>query len=118
MHPAMARRDQTKLLGVSRIEARTEWIRSLNRMVVAVLMLGLGVVVVASAVPERKRLAEKEQQLRQANVREAEVRAEKEAEEVHYQALKEDPQFLETMARDRLDYCRPDERVLRIQRED
>jgi len=113
----MGRRDRSKLLGMSRIEARTEWIRSLNRTIVSVLCLGIGVVVVASAVPERKKLDGKEQELREALAREADVRAEKEADEVEYRALREDPQFLETMARDRLDYCRPGERVLRIQRD-
>ncbi len=114
----MARRDQKGMLGMSKIEARTEWIRSLNRSVVSVMALGVGVVVVASAVPERKRLSAMETELRETIAREAEARAERDADAVHYQALKDDPQYLEERARDRLDYCRPGERVLRIQREE
>ena len=106
------------MLGMSKIEARTEWIRSLNRTVVSLLALGVGVVVVASAVPERKRLSEKELELRETLAREVEMKAERDADAVHYQALKNDPQYLEERARDRLDYCRPNERVLRIQREE
>ena len=113
----MASQHQSSILGMSRIEAQTEWLRNLNRTFVALLVLGIGVVVVASAVPERRRLAEKEQELRETIAREREARSAKDASEVCFQALKDDPQYLETVARDRLDYCRPDERVLRIQRE-
>ena len=73
---------------------------------------------VLSAVPERRKLAIKNQELGEVLAREAEIRAEKEACEVQLHALREDPRFLEAMARDRLDYCMPGERVLRIQRAD
>jgi cell division protein FtsB len=62
-------------------------------------------------------LAAKEQELAEVLSREAEVRAEKTVSEIEQRALREDPVFLETMARDRLDYSKPGERVLRIQRE-
>ena len=113
----MARRDRSELLGMTRVEKRSDFIRSLNRTVVAVLCLGVGVLVVASSVPERKRLADKEQELVEVLGREGEVRAVKAACEIEQRALREDPEFLETMARDRLDYSQPGERVLRIQRE-
>jgi len=113
----MARRDRSELLGMTRIEKRSEFIRSLNRTVVAVLCLGVGVLVVASSVPERKQLAAKDLELTEVLSLEAEVREAKTACEIEHRALREDPEFLETMARDRLDYSQPGERVLRIQRE-
>lgn len=113
----MARRDRSKLLGMTRIEKRGDFIRGLNRTVVAVICLGVGVLVVASSIPERKHLATKERELAEVLGREAEVRAEKTVCEIEQRALREDPEFLETIARDRLDYSKPGERVLRIERE-
>jgi hypothetical protein len=86
------------------------------RLALAVFCVGLGAMVVAWGLPERIRLRAAEGELEAVLRQEAAFRAEKEVFEVHYRAMREDHEFAEVMARDRLDRCRPGERVLRIER--
>jgi hypothetical protein len=111
-----ARRKSTSNVKLKRLEAQTRAIRTFNRVVFGVLGLGLGMVVVASALPQKRRLAELEFKLSQTLEAEKAVLAEKDYREIEYRALKEDPSFLELKAMDRLNLHRSGEKVYRIKR--
>ncbi len=107
--PSMAERTA----GVERPGA---WWVEMVKLALTVFCVLVGALAVAWALPERMRLQEKEWELRAAQREEALVRAERAVCETHYRALREDPEFIEEMARDRLDRCRAGERVWRIER--
>lgn len=86
-------------------------------MVFAAFGVALGFVVLATAVPQRRELDKLEARLEQAKDRERSANAQREQRNIELRALREDPAFLEIHARDRLDYCREGERVLRYQRD-
>lgn len=101
---------------LKRLEAQTQVIRAVNRIVFGVMGLVLGLAVVASALPQKRRLQELESKLERTLEAEAKVVAEKDHRETEYLALKEDPEFLELNAMDRLNLHRKGERVYRIKR--
>jgi len=78
--------------------------------------MAVGFVVVATAVPQKRRVEELEEKLAQANVREQDMLAERESYEIEHRALREDPAFLEIHARDRLNVYREGERVLKFRK--
>jgi len=86
-------------------------------MVFIAFGVALGFVVVATAVPQRRELVKLEERLELAREREEAVIAERDQRQVELKALREDPSYLEIHARDRLDYCREGERVLRFRRD-
>ena len=90
-------------------------IRGAGRMVFVAFGVALGFVVLATAVPQRRELEKLEARLEQAKDRERTVNAQRDQRRIELRALREDPAFLEIHARDRLDYCREGERVLRFQ---
>ena len=118
-HPMAARRKttpKTSNVKLKRLEAQTRVICTFNRIVFAVMALVLGMAVVASALPQKRKLAELETKLARVLEDEARVKAEKEHRETEYKALKEDPEFLELKAMDRLNLHREGQRVYRIKR--
>jgi len=102
---------------LTQLEARTRMIRGAGRLGFIAFGLALGFVVLATAVPQRRELAKLEARLAQAVERERIVVAEREQRQIELRALREDPAYLEMHARDRLDYCREGERILRFPRE-
>jgi hypothetical protein len=74
-------------------------------------------VVVATAIPQKRALEKLETKLKLAKERERMVIAERDHRRIELRALREDPSFLELQARDRLDYSREGERVLRFKRD-
>lgn len=113
----MARgKKSTSCVKLKRLEAQTQVIRAVNRFVICVLGLVLGLVVVASALPQKRRLEDLEYKLARTLEAERKIVAEKEYRETEYLALKEDPEFLELNAMDRLNLHREGERVYRIKR--
>lgn len=113
----MARgKKSTSCVKLKRLEAQTQVIRAVNRIVFGVMGLVLGLAVVASALPQKRRLQELEAKLARTLEAEAKVVAEKDHRETEYLALKEDPEFLELNAMDRLNLHRAGERVYRIKR--
>ena len=101
---------------MKRLEVRTRVIQRAGHAVFVVACMAVGFVVVATAVPPRRRLAELQIKLEQAKAREGEVLAEREYYEIEHRALREDPAFLEIHARDRLNYYREGERVLKFRK--
>jgi cell division protein FtsB len=101
---------------LTRLEARTRVIQGAGRVVAIIFGMALGFVVVATAVPQLREMEKLEVRLQQAKDRESTIMAERDQRRVELRALREDPEFLEIHARDRLDYCREGERVLRYRR--
>ncbi len=101
---------------LKRLEAQTQVIRAFNRIVFGLMGLVLGLAVVASALPQKRRLTDLEFELARVLEAEKKVMAEKEYREIEYLALKEDPEFLELKAMDRLNLHRQGEMVYRIPR--
>jgi len=116
LDPLMARK-RIEAVKLTRLEARTRVIRGAGRAVFVAFGVALGFVVVATAVPQRRELEKLEALLRQAEERERNVMAERDHRSIELRALREDPAFLEIHARDRLDYSREGERVLRQRRD-
>lgn len=103
---------------LKRLEAQTRVICTFNRIIFAVMGLVLGMAVVASALPQKRKLEDLEFKLARAQEDEQRVLAEKEHREIEYRAMKEDPSFLELKAMDRLNLHREGERVYRIKRDE
>ncbi len=99
---------------LTRLEARTRAIQGAGRIVFVVFCVAIGFVVVATAFPQRRQLEKLEAKLVLAKEREASVVADREYHQIEYRALREDPAFLEIHARDRLDYYRQGERILKF----
>ena len=110
------REDQPEL-SASPLEKRSRWLRNLVRAAGALLCLVLSGMAVAWAMPQQRRLKEKELELLKIQREEAAIRRQKEIYEIRHRALLEgDKDYLETEARDRLDRFRPGERVFRFVR--
>ena len=102
---------------LTRLEARTQVIQGAGRLVFVAFCVAAGFVVVATAFPQRRELERLEARLKDTELRGSRVEAERDHRRIELRALREDPEFLEIHARDRLDYCRENERVLRIRRD-
>jgi hypothetical protein len=100
-----------------KLEARTRAIRGAGSFVFVIFCVAIGFVVVATAFPQRRELERLEAKLEEAKLREATALAEREYHQTEYRALREDPEFLEMHARDRLDFYREGERVLKFSRQ-
>lgn len=103
-----------KRVKLTRLEARTRVIQGAGRVTFVVFCMAIGFVVVATAFPQRRELEKLEAKLHLAKERESGILADREYHQIEYRALKEDPAFLEIHARDRLDYYREGERVLKF----
>jgi hypothetical protein len=112
----MAKRS-TAGIRLTRLEARTRLILGARKLAFVAFCISIGFVVVATAFPQLRELEKLEGKLELAKDREATVLADREYHQVEYRALREDPEFLEIHARDRLDYYREGERVYKFRRE-
>jgi cell division protein FtsB len=102
---------------LTRMEARTKAIQGAGKLALIACCLALGFVVVATAFPQRRTLEKLEAKLKLAQQRERLVTAERDERDIELRALREDPAYLEIHARDRLDYSREGEKVLRFRRD-
>jgi cell division protein FtsB len=110
-------RKKRREVEVPQLRKRNRWLRDLVCLASTVLCFGLGALAVAWAMPQRRCLEKHKMKLAVALKEEATVRKEKEAYEILHRALLEgDLDYLENEARDRLDRCRPGERVFRFVR--
>lgn len=114
--PEMAKRSMAGVK-LTRLEARTRVIQGAGRIAFVTFCMAIGFVVVATAFPQRRELERLEAKLKLAQEQEASIVADKEYHLIEYRALREDPAFLEIHARDRLDYYREGERVLKFRSE-
>lgn len=115
-HWMAARRKKTTGVKLKRLEAQTRVICTFNRIIFGVMGLVLGMAVVASALPQKRKLDDMKYKLVQVLAEERRVMAEKEYRDNEYKALKEDPAFLELKAMDRLNLHREGGKVYRFKR--
>lgn len=100
-----------------RLEARARVIKGAGKLALIAFCLSLGFVVIASAVPQKRELDKLNAKLKLVKEQERVVNEEQEHRRIELRALREDPAYLEIHARDRLDYARDGERVLRFKRD-
>ena len=99
---------------LTRLEARTRVIHGSARMSFVALCMAFGFVVVATAFPQRRTVDQLEVKLQEAKEREKDVRSDLDYRRAEHRALQVDPAFLELHARDRLNYYREGEKVLKF----
>jgi cell division protein FtsB len=99
---------------LARVEGRIRLYGAVNHMLYVAMAIAFGLVITAFAVPQKKEYEKLQAKLRATQEREQETLARKEHASIELQALREDPTFLEVQARDRLNYYREGERVLRF----
>lgn len=109
----MGKRRMT-LKKLRRIEGRTRFFVFCQRVMLMVCGLSVGTLVVAMGMPQKRILDDLELALQDAVARERGTCDEKRDYETELRALREDPEFLELHARDRLDFCREGERILKF----
>ena len=112
----MARKKKITTTRVTRLEARTRTYGVFTQVAFLVFCLAIGFVILSAAFPQREKLALLETKLKAEQAREASIIAAKEDITSEYRAIRQDPAYLEIQGRDRLDYYREGEKVLRIKR--
>ncbi|BCX49477.1 hypothetical protein HAHE_33850 [Haloferula helveola] len=113
----MATSRKTPRSRITRLRAQTRAIRWVNGFVLCLFGLSVGALAVASALPQRRQLEDKEQELARIHEKERQVLALKEDAQATYRALRDDPEYLELHARDRLNLYFPGEMIYRIERD-
>lgn len=113
----MASRPHPASSKISRLRAQTKAIHGLNGAVLCLFGLAVGALAVASALPQKRQLDEKGLELARIEEKERAVMAVKEDAQASYEALRDDPEYLELHARDRLNLHDPGEKIYRIERE-
>lgn len=101
---------------VIRLNARIRVVQGATRMALMMFCMAVGFVVVATAIPQRKETLLLERKLSKAVDQESAIVRVKEQRKIELQALREDPEYLEIHARDRLDVCLEGETVFRFRK--
>lgn len=101
---------------LKRLQAQTNVIHSMNKLLFACVGLALGCVVFATYFPAKRHLAELERKRDEALRQEQVVLREKEYHDQELKAMKTDMDFVELKAMDRLNIHKPGEKVFRIKR--
>jgi cell division protein FtsB len=112
----MARRTKKEPHQLKRLQAQTNAIHSMNKLLFACVGLALGCVVVATYFPAQRHLNDLERKLAETEQQEQMVLREKEYHETELKAMKSDMEFLELKAMDRLNLHHPGEKIFRFKR--
>jgi cell division protein FtsB len=96
------------------LRARTNGLRLVNRLAFAILILMGCVAIALLAMPQVGELRRLEGELIQSEARERETLARKDRGSRELSALKNNPEYLELIARDRLDLYKPGETPVRV----
>ncbi|WP_411828113.1 FtsB family cell division protein [Luteolibacter sp. AS25] len=99
---------------IARIEATTRIFKGVSRFLYIGLAVAFGLLIAATAVPQKRKYEELLGELSNIQKAEEAVIAKKEHKQIELFALREDDSFLEVQARDRLNYYREGERILRF----
>lgn len=91
--------------------------KKLNQFTFCLFIAALCLGVIVSRLPHFKDLEKMEAELAEVKQREADALARKDQQEREYRALEQDPNYLEIMARDRLDLYKKGEKIFRFQRD-
>ena len=100
---------------LERVEFTTRCFQWVNRGLYLCVAVAFGLLIVATAAPQKKEYERLQAQLHSAQERERETLARKNHQRIELQALREDTAYLEIQARDRLNFYREGERVLRFE---
>ena len=98
------------------LQARTAGIRIVNRAAFTIFLVTGCVAMAALSIPQMRKLRSLKEELARANAQEHHVRSHKERKSRELIALRDDPAYLELVARDRLDLYRSGERIYRIKK--
>lgn len=98
------------------MRAQTNGLWLMNRLAFATLILMGCTAIALLAVPQVRELRRLESEYSQSLARERETLAQKDRRSRELDALKNNPEYLELIARDRLDLYKPGETPLRIRR--
>jgi len=101
---------------LSRLETTTRVIKGTNKLLYLAAAVAFGLLIVATAFPQKREYDKIQVQLQDIQEREQEVLEIKGNREIELQALRQDQAYLEVQARDRLNYYREGEKVLRFDR--
>jgi len=112
----MAKSKRKESHQIKRLQAQTQVIHSMNKLLFACVGLAVGCVVCATYFPAKRHLGELQQKLAETEQQEQAVLREKEYHETELQAMKTDMAFVELKAMDRLNLHHPGEKILRIKR--
>lgn len=102
---------------LANVETSTRFVRGINRILCFCVAIAFGLLIAATAAPQKQDYEKLQTKLLQTQAREETALARKEYKEIQLKALREDTSYLEIQARDRLNYYRPGERVLRFDRD-
>ena len=114
MHQRMTKKRITAKK-LARIESTTRCFQWVNRTLYLCVAVAFGLLIAATAAPQKKEYERLQAQLRTAQDRERETLARKNHQRIELQALRQDTAYLEVQARDRLNFYREGERVLRFE---
>jgi cell division protein FtsB len=106
----------SRYAGYNKVRARTERMHTGVRLAFCILLLMGCVAFMATALQPYRELKRMKSKLGEVAGKEVEVVERKDAKQRELRAIEEDPAYLELIARDRLDYYLPGERVFRIDR--
>lgn len=101
----------------SRMRERTQRMRKMNVCAFYTLLIMASMGVIATCLPEFRKLQAAEEELAAIYEDEVAMNARVDQQLCEYRALEQDPYFLEIYGRDRLDLYKDGERVFRFSRE-
>lgn len=102
---------------LARLESRVRFIKGTNRLLYLFTAMSFGLLIVVSAYPSKCENDKLQAKLLSTQEREQKALDIKVYREIELYALREDQSYLEVQARDRLNYYREGEKVLRFQRD-
>ena len=100
-----------------RLRARTMGFRIVNRAAFSIFLLTGCIALAVLSVPQMRALRSLNEELARANAQESHVLSQREQRRRELAALRDDPAYLELVARDRLDLYRTGERIYRIRKD-
>ena len=116
MHRSSSRLDNPSQHPIgTNIRGRTVGVRILTKTAFAIFLITACVALIVLSVPQVRRLRGLEEELSRGNALETHVRNQKEQKRRELNSLREDPAYLELIARDRLDLYREGEKIYRIE---
>jgi hypothetical protein len=102
---------------LARLESRVRFIKGTNRLLYLFTAVSFGLLIVVSAYPSKRENDKLQAKLLSTQEREQKALDIKAYREIELYALREDQSYLEVQARDRLNYYREGEKVLRFERD-
>lgn len=115
--PATSKPSDRRRFPNRKLCVRTKRMQQLNMVVFYLLVLLVCSITVVTAYPQLKQLARMEDELGDVMKHEQRAKDRQDQQFREYKALEQDPEFLEIIARDRLDLYRQGETIFRFSRD-